>query len=758
MSDHHRTAYCVAAAVAAVMGVTPASAEATADDAPAGASAAPVPVPADSSTGAPAHGVAAAITYPLTRRSDVVETQFGVPVADPYRWLEGDVRTTPEVAEWVAAQNRVTNAYLESLPARAAFAQRIGALYRYERFGLPTKRGGRYFYTRNTGSQNQSVLYVREGLSGEGRVLIDPNAWAADGATALAEWVPSRDGTRLLYSVQDGGTDWRIVKVMDVATGTVLSDELRWVKFSGFAWAPDGSGFYYSRFPAPADGATFQSTNSNQALYFHRIGTAQDADVLVYATPDHPRYSHSGEVTDDGRYLVITTTEGTDDRYEIHVMDLRRPHSAPRTLIAGLEHKWVLVGNEGSRMIFLTDSAAPRGRIVAIDAVRRIAPVELVAERQTTLESARRVGDRLILSYLGDASSQAEMVDLAGRPVGRLTLGAIGSAGGFDGTAEDSETFYAFTSFATPTTIYRLDTATGETSIFARPQVAFNPDDYSVEQRFYSSRDGTRIPMFVVMKKGLDRSHGSPTILYGYGGFAVSVTPGFSATRMAWLDAGGVYAIANLRGGSEYGAAWHDAGRLLNKQNVFDDFIAAGEYLIREGITGAHQLVAEGGSNGGLLVGAVVNQRPDLFAAALPAVGVMDMLRFDRFTAGRYWVDDYGHPDREADFRNLFSYSPYHNIRSGADYPAILVTTADTDDRVVPGHSFKYTAALQAVAIGDRPHLIRIETRAGHGSGKPVDKIIAEAADKYAFAAQWTGMDVAGLIAAAAAPAANGGQ
>lgn len=729
-----------AAVTAATLMLALLSSNAVADTPP---PAPPAPVAVNAEPGAPA------IAYPATRRSDVADVQFGVTVADPYRWLENDVRSDSEVAAWVAAQNQVSSAYLSALPGRDALAARMRELYRYDRIGLPTRAGARYFYTRNNGEQNQSVLYVREGLNGRQRQLIDPNAWSGDQATALAEWEPSNDGRRLAYMVQDGGTDWRIVRVLDVDTGQTLADELRWVKFSGISWAADGSGFYYSRFPAPPEGATFQSTNTNQAVYFHRIGTEQAADTLIYATPDHPRYSHGAQVTDDGRWLLIQTSEGTDDRYEIHVVDLQRPGAQPQTLVAGLEHEWSLVGNEGSRFLFKTDLDAPRGRIVALDAVRRIGPVEVVAEREATLESATRVGDRLILSYLGDASSQAELVTLRGQPVAALTLGQIGTASGFSGDANNAESFYAFTSFATPTTIYRLDTRTGRTTVFAQPQVAFNPADYSVEQRFFTSRDGTRVPMFVVMKRGLDRSGGSPTILYGYGGFASAVTPSFSATRLAWLDAGGVYVVANIRGGNEYGTAWHDAGRLLNKQNVFDDFIAAGEYLIAQGITGRRQLAVEGRSNGGLLVGAVVNQRPDLFAAALPGVGVMDMLRFDRFTAGRYWVDDYGHPDREPDFRNLFGYSPYHNVRSGQDYPAILVTTADTDDRVVPGHSFKYTAALQAASIGDRPHLIRVETRAGHGSGRPVDKIVADFADQYAFVARWTGLDLAAGLGAA---------
>ena len=715
----------------AVMALTPAALAAVA--------------PQPSATADSAEAGGARITYPETRRTDLTETLFGVSVADPYRWLEDDVRTNPEVAQWVAAQNRVTDAYLATLPARDWFRSRMTELYRFERFGIPVARGNRYFYTRNDGTQNQSVLFVRDGLNGERRELLNPNNWAADAATALAEWVPSDDGRRLLYAVQDGGTDWRIVRVLDVETGQHLSEELRWIKFSSLTWAPDGSGFWYSRFPEPEAGQTFQQTNTNQAIYFHRIGDPQSADRLVYATPDRPTLGHNAELTDDGRFLVITTTEGTDDRYEITVIDTRLRGGRPRTLFAGLENKWDLVGSDGSRLIFLTDRDAPRGRLVSVDLSQRSPRlVELVPQREQLLAGAQRIGNRIILSFLGDARSQAEMVDLQGRPVGRISLGSIGSAGGFDGSAESSETFYSFSSYATPATIYRLDTATGETSVFARPEVSFNPDDYSVEQRFYNSRDGTRVPMFIVMKRGLDRSGGSPTLLYGYGGFAAAETPRFSPARMAWLEAGGVFVVANIRGGNEYGNAWHDGGRLLNKQNGFDDFIAAAEFLIAEGITTNQQLAIEGRSNGGLLVGAVVNQRPDLFAAALPAVGVMDMLRFDRFTAGRYWVDDYGRPDREEDFRNLFSYSPYHNVRSGRNYPAILVTTADTDDRVVPGHSFKYAAALQAADIGDRPHLIRIETRAGHGSGRPVDKIVNEFADMYSFIARWTGLSVPG--------------
>jgi prolyl oligopeptidase len=683
------------------------------------------------------------LTYPATERVELVDPQFGVAVADPYRWLEDDVRVNPKVADWVARQNAVTNDYLAKLPARAAFAARMTQLFDFERFGTPRKAGNRYFYTRNDGLQPQAVLYVRDGLTGEGRPLIDPNSWAKDGATALGEWEPSPDGKYLLYSVQDGGTDWRIVRVLDVATGNNISDEIRWVKFSGLSWAKDGRGFFYSRFPAPAEGAAFQSLNENHAVHFHRLGTTQDADVLIHATPDRPKLNHSAEVTDDGAWLLVTSSEGTDERYGLTLYSLsRRGAGRPITVVTDYAHNWEYVANQGSAFTFLTNQGAPRQRLVRLDVKRRIAPIELVAESSGTLVGASAVGDRIILSYLGDAKSDARMVTLDGLPAATISLGTIGSAAGFGGKPGDPETFYAYSSFARPTTIYRLDTATGKSTVFAEPKLAFNPGDYQVSQHFFPSKDGTMVPMFVVNKKGLDLSRGAPTLLYAYGGFNQPQLPAFQPERMAWVQAGGVFVLANIRGGSEYGKAWHDAGRLQNKQNVFDDFIAAGEYLIAKGITSKGGLAIQGRSNGGLLIGAVVNQRPDLFAAALPMVGVMDMLRFDRFTAGRYWVDDYGYPNREDDFRNLLSYSPYHNVRTGVAYPAIMVTTADTDDRVVPGHSFKYTAALQAAEIGARPHLIRIETRAGHGSGKPTDKLIAEFADMYAFIAEHTGLRV----------------
>ncbi|MBY0285071.1 MAG: prolyl oligopeptidase family serine peptidase, partial [Sphingomonas sp.] len=548
--------------------------------------------------------------------------------------------------------------------------------------------------------------------------------------------------TKLLYTIQDGGTDWRTMKVLDVATGETLADTIEWVKFSGIGWMKDGSGFFYSAFDPPAEGAKFQALNENQKVYFHKLGTAQSADRLVYATPDHPKFGHSPSVTDDGRWLLITTTQGTDRRYQITALDLTKANAKPRTVIAGLEYEWALAGNVGSKFYFKTNNGAPLLRLVSIDVggAKPVA-VEVIPEDKATLESANIVGGQIFAEYLADVKSEVRRYSLNGQLLGKVPLPGIGSVGGFGGEIGDKETFYAFTSFATPTTIFHYDVKTGKSTAWAAPKVAFDPAAFKVEQVFYPSKDGTKVPMFIVRKK--TTTGPAPTLLYAYGGFNIPTLPGFSPTRLAWIEAGGVLAVANIRGGGEYGSAWHDGGRLQNKQNVFDDFIAAGEWLKANGITGKDQLAVQGGSNGGLLVGAVVNQRPDLFAAALPQVGVMDMLRFDRFTAGRYWVDDYGYPSKEADFKTLYAYSPYHNVKSNVAYPAILATTADTDDRVVPGHTFKYTAAIQAANLGTKPRLVRIETRAGHGSGKPTDKVIEEAADLWAFVAYWTGLEVA---------------
>jgi prolyl oligopeptidase len=545
--------------------------------------------------------------------------------------------------------------------------------------------------------------------------------------------------------------------VLDVATGQQTQDEVRWVKFSNLDWAKDGSGFFYSRFPEPPQGQQFQALNENQGVYFHRLGTPQSADRLVYSTPDRPRLGHTAEVSEDGRWLILSTTEGTDSRYEITLIDLTNTASQPRRLVTGLEHDWAYLGNRANTFYWRTNRDAPRQRIVAMDIDHPEQVRELVAQDAATLSDASIVGERIVASYLVDAKSEVRVFTLDGRRTGTVALPGIGAVSGFHGDSSSSETFYSYASFNRPGAIYRYDSATGESRVFAEPELAFDPERFEVRQVFYNSKDGTRVPMFLIHRRGLGGGP-HPTLLYAYGGFNAPELPRFQPRWMTWVDMGGVLAVANIRGGGEYGDAWHDAGRRANKQNVFDDFIAAGEYLIAEGITTNRHLAIEGRSNGGLLIGAVLNQRPDLFAAALPTVGVMDMLRFDRFTAGRYWVDDYGYPDREADFRILRAYSPYHNIRSGVAYPPTLVTTADTDDRVVPGHSFKYIAALQAADAGPAPHLIRIETRAGHASGKPTDKQIEEFTDMYAFIAHHTGLEVPPAVPAPAAPRGERGR
>ncbi|MEO7564121.1 MAG: prolyl oligopeptidase family serine peptidase, partial [Sphingomicrobium sp.] len=654
----------------------------------------------------------APIAYPQAKRGDVVETQFGVAVADPHRWLENDVRTDPEVAAWVAAENEVTNSVLNTLPLREPFKKRMTALFDYERFGLPVKRGGQYFYTHNSGLQNQSVLFVRDSLDGAGRVLIDPNGWSVDGATALAEWTPSEDGKTLAYSVQDGGTDWRTLKVLDMATGTIRADELKWLKYSGsVSWAKDGKGFYYSRFPAPADGKTFQQSTLDHRIYFHSLGTSQSADRLIYSTPKQPKLLHFADLTEDGRYLVISTSEAGDEN-DIHIVDLKKKGAAPQAIFTGLKNQWTGVGNEGSRFYFQTDKDAPLKQIMAVDvAASAIVPQTVIAEGKQTLDGTSLIGHKLVTTYLVDAKSEARIHALDGTMLSTVALPGIGTVGGFGGRDDDSETFFSFTSYNRPATIYRYETATGATREWAAPKLTFDPNTIGVEQRFYTSKDGTKVPMFVVRKKG--STGPAPTMLYGYGGFNISLTPGFSPANIAWVERGGTFVVANLRGGGEYGNAWHDGGRRANKQNVFDDFIAAAEYLKSSGISTPKGLSAIGRSNGGLLIGAVTNQRPDLFDAVSPGVGVMDMLRFDQFTAGRFWVEDYGYPAKEADFRALYAYSPYHNVKSGRAYPPMIAVTADTDDRVVPGHSFKYIAAVQAADAGTAPHVIRIETRAG---------------------------------------------
>ena len=679
------------------------------------------------------------LAYPAAAAEETAETLHGRVIADPYRWLEGDVRSDERVQDWIAAQNALTDGYLATLPSRAGIRARLTELWDYERVSLPVRRGGRYFTLRNAGLDAQPALWVRDGLDGAPRLLLDPGRWSDDGATALAEWVPSRDGSRLAYARQEGGTDWRTVKVLDVATGETLDDAVAWVKFSGLAWAANGSGFFYSRFPEPRPGAEHLALNHDHAIYFHRLGTPQASDLLVYASPDRPRLTHHAESTEDGRWLLISSAEGTEARYELTLIDLAAPRLKPRTLIRGLESDWQLAGSIGEWLYFVTDLDAPRRRLVAMDVtstMRRLR--EIVPEGADVIDGARVVGGHLLVALLRDVAGVLRVYDTDGKGGADVPLPGVGSVAGITGRGDTPEAFYAFSSYDRPTEIHRLDVVTGAQAIVARPALTFDPARFVVERTAATGSGNTRVPIFLLRRR--DVTAPAPTLLYGYGGFAIPLLPGFSPAALAWVEMGGVYAVANIRGGGEYGKAWHDAGRRAAKQTGFDDFIAAAEQLVATGVAAADGVAIHGHSNGGLLVGAVTNQRPELFAAALPSVGVHDMVRFTRWTAGRYWVDDYGDPAREEDLAVLLAYSPLHTIRDGVDYPAILVSTADTDDRVVPAHSFKYSAALQAARLGERPRLIRVETRAGHGAGKPTERQIAEVADLWAFAARWTGL------------------
>jgi len=679
------------------------------------------------------------VTYPLARKGDVVDDYHGTKVADPYRWLE-DV-DAPETRSWVEAENRVTFAYLEQIPERERIRRRLTELWDYPKYGAPFKKGGRYFFFKNSGLQNQSVLYTQSSLTAEPDVLLDPNTLSADGTVALSILAFADDGKTLVYGTSGSGSDWQEFRVRDVATRQDRPDHLKWIKFSSAAWTHDGAGFFYSRYPEPAAGADpLLEVNHNQKVYYHKLGTAQSADRLVYERPDHPDWGFGVEVSADGRYAVYSVWLGTDRRNRIYYQDLgdaRHPRlDAPVVrLLDAFDAAYGFVGNTGPVFYFQTDNAAPRGRIVAVD-VRRPAPAawkEVVPQAPDVIEGSQIVHNTFVVRYLHDAYSQLRLFTLDGKTAGDVGLPTLGSIVQVTGEPRDTEMFYAFTSFLYPTTIFRHDFTTGKSTVFKAPEIAFDPSKYETVQVFYHSKDGTRIPLFLTYKKGLKQDGSNPTYLYGYGGFNVNMTPGFSIGVLSWLEMGGVYAQAVLRGGSEYGEEWHQAGMLDRKQNVFDDFIAAAEYLIAERYTSPPKLAIGGGSNGGLLIGAVLNQRPELFGAALPAVGVMDMLRFHKFTIGWAWVTEYGSADSVGQFPFLYRYSPIHNMKPGTRYPATLITTADHDDRVVPGHSFKYAATLQTAQGGPEPVLIRIETKAGHGAGKPTAKVIEEQTDRWAF-------------------------
>lgn len=681
------------------------------------------------------------LVYPSTKTVEQVDDFHGTKVEDPYRWLEDDVRENKDVAAWVAAQNEVTFGYLKSIPQREVIQKRMTELWNYEKIGAPFKRGGRYYFSRNDGLQNQNVLFRQETLESEPVVLLDPNSWSKDGTVALSGTAFSDDGRYVAYGVQKAGSDWNTWKVMEIESGKVLDDELNWVKFSGAEWTPDSRGFFYARYPEPKEGA-FTALNTNMKVYYHRVGTPQSADVLVYERPDHPDWGFQQSVSEDGHYLIITVWVGTDDRYRIVVKDLTEPYGLPWELISNFDHEYSFVGNDGSTLYFKTNLNAPNRRVIAIDLKKPAQDQwkEIIPETENAMESVGIVGNMFVCSYLKDAKTQVRLHAIDGSFVREVEFPGIGTAGGFDGRRKDTDVFYSFSSFALPPTTYRYNMITGESKLFRKAEVKFNPDDYETKQVFYTSKDGTKVPMFITHKKGLKLDGSNPTLLYGYGGFNISVTPSFSVGRVTWMEMGGVYAVANLRGGGEYGERWHKAGTKQNKQNVFDDFISAAEWLIANKYTSAKKLAIQGRSNGGLLIGACMTQRPDLFGACLPGVGVMDMLRFHKFTAGRFWTDDYGSADVPEEFPALLKYSPYHNLKGGVQYPATLITTADTDDRVVPGHSFKFAAQLQASQSGTAPTLIRIETSAGHGAGKPTAKIIEEASDEMAFLVKSLGM------------------
>jgi prolyl oligopeptidase len=704
----------------------------------------PLPTPAARA------GAAWVAHYPQTRRDSVSDHVFGEVVPDPFRWLERDVHADPALAAWVGQQNALARRYLDGLPGHDAFARRLRALFDFERYSLPRKAGHRYFFLRNSGLLNQSVLYVRDAIDGRDRLLLDPNR-AADGY-AIDVWAPSHSGRYVAVAEQRAGSDWRTIRVIDAGSGAPLADRLDWANDTLIGWQGD-AGFFYARYPAPADAAALRAPLHDKAIWYHRVGSAQDADELVYATPAHPDWGHKAQVTSDGRWAVIITEASVAPQRAIHLVDLAAPHPGGRWPVLALDDSmaddWKLVDGTGNRLWFVTNRGARNYRLVRVDLGARPQIRVVIGEGHGLLEAGRIVGDRLILSYLDGGQRLAVVTDLQGRPARAITIATKGAATGFNGRPGDPETFYQFSSYNRPPAIYRLDLRNGRVTPFAQPVVPFDPADYVIEERQYRSRDGTMVPLTVVRKRSLAlAATPAPTLLYGYGGFDIALNPAYSPWRMAWLEAGGVFAVAAVRGGGELGPAWYEAGRGAHKQHSFDDFIAAGDYLVEAGIARRGALAAQGGSNGGMMVAAVINQRPDLFAAANPDVGVMDMLRFDRFTQGHAWIEDYGDPAREADWRTLRAYSPYHNIHGGADYPAILVTTADSDDRVVPAHSFKYVAALQAAAIGDRPHLLRVESDAGHGAGKPLDKLIASGADVLAFLAAWTGLEPPAVLAA----------
>jgi len=677
--------------------------------------------------------------YPQTAKGDVVDDYFGTKVEDPYRWLEDD--NSPETAAWVKAQNEVTENYLAQIPFRNQIRERLTEIWNYPRYSTPSPKGDYYYFFKNDGLQNQSVLYRQKSLDDTPEIFLDPNTLSTDGTVALGGVSFSKDNKYMAYAISRAGSDWTEFYVMDAETGENLNDHLLWVKFSDAAWK--GDGFFYSRYDEPDETGQFSNQNQFHKVFYHTIGTPQSSDKLIYEDKDHPLRYVNAFVTEDEEYLVLNVSEGTSGN-ELYFQSLTKPSSKITPLMKGFTNNSLVVDHHNGYLLVLTDKDASNYRLTSISATEPDTTqwIDVIPETVELLEDVSTGGGKLFAFYLKDASSKVLQVDYSGKVEKEIVLPAIGTASGLDGKRGEKTLFYSFTSFTTPSTIYRYDIESGQSALLRQPELKFNPDDYEIKQVFYTSKDQTLVPMFIVHKKGIRLNGKNPTFLYAYGGFNISMTPSFSASRILFLENGGVYALPNLRGGGEYGEEWHKAGMLEKKQNVFDDFIAAAEYLIRENYTSVEKLAINGGSNGGLLVGAVMTQRPDLYRVALPAVGVMDMLRYQKFTIGWGWAVEFGQSDNESDFGYLYKYSPLHNIQSGASYPATLITTADHDDRVVPAHSFKFAATMQEMNKdkGDNPILIRIESNAGHGAGKPLSKSIDEATDMWSFVFYHLGM------------------
>ena len=682
------------------------------------------------------------LEYPETRTVDHVDIYHGVQVSDPYRWLEEHPHSAPEVAQWIEQQNEVTFGYLHDIPGRDQIRDRLTEIWDYEKFTTPFRHGEKYYVFHNTGLQNQNVLFATDDIIKPGKVLLDPNSWSDEGTVALAGTSFTRDGSLMGYATSKAGSDWKVWRVRDLATGKDLPDVIRWTKDGSVAWTADNKGFYYARYPQPEEGQEFSAANENEAIYFHAMGTPQSEDTLIFSMPEQPKWGFAPTVTEDGRYLLVWVYYGTIHKYKVYLWDLQDPGSEPTELVGAFENDYSLLGNDGSTLFMKTDRDAPRGRVIAMD-VANPSPeawTEILPQTDATLQSVKYIDNHFITNELIDVTSHVRVYDKHGHHVRDVPLPGPGRVGGLTGRPSHDQTFFTFTNYTTPPTIFQYEVGTGRMRKLWQADINAKVEDFETEQVFYESKDGTRVPMFISYRKGLERDGKNPTLLYGYGGFNIAILPYFSISRLVWMEMGGIFAVANLRGGDEYGEAWHEDGMLMKKQNVFDDFIAAAEYLIDEGYTSPQHLAIQGGSNGGLLVGACMTQRPELIGAALPAVGVMDMLRFSDFTVGHLWVSEYGSTDHPDEFANLYAYSPLHNLEPGTEYPATMITTGDTDDRVVPAHSFKYAAALQKAHQGDAPVLIRVETSAGHGAGTPTTKRIDAVTDSWSFLANELGM------------------